>query len=112
MGAKSLFKLIYYVWVEKMWGLFVGSFLEVLDQVGNLVVLLLVTFLDSLHAGLLGLHASTHGLGIRSQIIHGLRAQLGEDTRKELLQSLDLSGAGDHISVGRNGSLDCEKEQR
>jgi hypothetical protein len=71
--------------------------LKVLDQFGDLIIVLL---LGGTHA------ADSQALGILSQSIHALRAKLVQDARKQVGQLLALSIAADDKGVGRNRSLD------
>lgn len=81
-----------------------GGLFKVLNQIGNLVVLLTLL----LHSAEAGTGAATlHEVGVTSQIIHTLGAQLTEDSGDKLLNSSVLGVTRHNIGVGRNGGLDC-----
>lgn len=85
--------------------LFGRSFFEVLNQIRHLVVVILVLLLDSLGSTRL---TGLQSLGVFSQFVHALGAELVQDLGDQLEQLLGLHVAAHDIGVRRRRCLDCK----
>ena len=85
--------------------LLVGRLLEVLYKIRNVLIIVILL----LSSAALGLRSSKASSGEFSKSAHIFRAKLVKDTRKELLERLDLGVSADNVGVRRDGGLDCEE---
>ena len=77
-----------------------GSLLEVLNKVGDLIIIIVIV--STLGGTSL---CGTDLCSVLSELVHGLRTELGDDTRKEIGQSLLLTTSVDGKGVARDACL-------
>ena len=83
--------------------------LEVLHEVGHVVVVLLL--LVRCPGARAGTRAVLAGRKV-AESVHGLRAELVEDARQQVLHFLRLRGPRHDVRVGRDGHLHCARPVR